>query len=261
MTGKLFVKKESSRARRVEKLFNRISLILEHARRNVVRTVNTEMVQAYWMIGQEIVEEEQQGRARAEYGEGLIENLSHRLSGRYGRGFTPTLLKRMRQFYLRYKKGAATRLQLGKKSNSAALRHYSSETWSLSWTHYRTLITVESQYARAFYETEAMENNWSARELERQINSLLFERLAKSRDKKGLLKLAQKGQEIQTPEDAIKDPFVLEFLDLPESHKLVESNLEQALITDLQNFLLELGKGFAFIERQSRLTLDGDHCG
>jgi predicted nuclease of restriction endonuclease-like (RecB) superfamily len=130
---------------------------------------------------------------------------------------------------------------------------------NLSWTHYRTLLRVDKPEARAFYEIEALKNNWSARELERQINSLLYERLALSRDKKGLMKLATKGHRVQQPADVFKYPVVMEFLGLPESPRLVESDLEQALINNLQAFLLELGKGFAFIARQERLTLDGDH--
>lgn len=130
---------------------------------------------------------------------------------------------------------------------------------SLSRTHYRTLIRVSSLPARAFYEIEAIQQNWNARELERQINSLLFERLAKSRDKKGVMKLATQGQQVQTPADVFKDPIVIEFLGLPESHRLVETKVEEALITNLKEFLLELGKGFAFVARQERLTLEGDH--
>jgi predicted nuclease of restriction endonuclease-like (RecB) superfamily len=140
------------------------------------------------------------------------------------------------------------------------------DTWTpgrlnpnLSWTHYRTLLRVDKVGSRAFYEIEAIKNNWSARELERQINSLLYERLALSKDKKGVLRLATKGQEIQRPVDVFKDPVVIEFLGLPESPRLVESRLEQALIDNMQSFLLELGKGFAFVARQQRLTLDGDH--
>ena len=129
----------------------------------------------------------------------------------------------------------------------------------LSWTHYRLLTKVESPHARAFYEVETVRNGWSSRELERQINSLLFERLAKSRDRAGVLALAMRGQEVQMPEEAIKDPYVLEFLALPESPRLVESDLEAALLANLQTFLLELGTGFAFVARQARLTLDGDH--
>jgi predicted nuclease of restriction endonuclease-like (RecB) superfamily len=129
----------------------------------------------------------------------------------------------------------------------------------LSWTHYRSLTKVESSQARDFYEIEAVRNHWSSRELDRQINSLLYERLAKSRDKKGLMRLATEGQEIRAPGDVFKDPVVLEFIGLPESHRLVESELEEALLTNLQAFLLELGKGFAFLARQRRITLGGDH--
>ena len=130
---------------------------------------------------------------------------------------------------------------------------------NLSWTHYRTLLRVDKAEVRAFYEIEAIKNNWAARELERQINSLLYERLALSRDKKGLMRLAVKGHEVQKPADVFKDPVVMEFLGLPESPRLVETDLEQALINNLQIFLLELGKGFAFVARQERLTLDSDH--
>jgi predicted nuclease of restriction endonuclease-like (RecB) superfamily len=130
---------------------------------------------------------------------------------------------------------------------------------NLSWTHYRTLLRVEKTAARSFYEIESIDNSWTARELERQINSLLYERLALSKDKAGLMRLAKKGQEIIQPADVFKDPVVIEFLGLPESHLLVESELETALLNNLQAFLLELGKGFAFVARQQRLTLDGDH--
>jgi len=130
---------------------------------------------------------------------------------------------------------------------------------NLSWTHYRTLLRVDKSEARAFYEIEAIKNNWSARELERQINSLLYERLALSRDKSGLMKLATKGHEVQKPADVFKDPVVMESLGLPKLPKLLESALEEALIGNLQAFLLEMGKGFAFVVRQERLTLDGDH--
>ena len=130
---------------------------------------------------------------------------------------------------------------------------------NLSWTHYRTLLRVDKAEARAFYEIEAIDSNWTARELERQINSLLYERLALSKDQKGLMRLARKGQEIRQPADLFKDPVVIEFLGLPESPRLVESELEAALLDNLQAFLLELGKGFAFVARQQRLTLDGDH--
>ena len=241
----------------IEPLYERIHAILAAARTNVVRTVNTEMVRAYWLIGREIVEEEQAGQTRAAYGGDVVTQISSRLKSAFGKGFTTTNIKYMRLFYLAYP-------QL---LDAEQIRHSLSDEFkatgtlnpNLSWTHYRLLTRIMSPHARSFYELEADSNHWSVRELERQISSLLFERLALSRDKQGLMALATQGQEIQTPEDAIKDPVVLEFLGLPESSKLVESDLEEALLTNLQAFLLEMGKGFAFVARQQRLTLDGDH--
>lgn len=253
-------------------VLKRIQAILEQARAQVARSVNTEMVRAYWLVGLEIVEEEQRGRVRAGYGDALIAGLSARLQAIFGRGFTPSNLRYMRLFYLAYpnlvspKIHHAVRDESGKPANRAKpmpARRKAEATGTLnpdlSWTHYRLLTKVESPHARAFYEIEAVRNHWSSRELERQVNSLLFERLAKSRDRKGLMRLARKGHEIQSPEDVFKDPVVLEFVGLPESHRLVESELEDALLTNLQAFLLELGKGFAFLARQRRITLDGDH--
>ncbi len=205
-----------------------------------MRSVNYEMVQAYWLIGREIVEEEQKGRARAEYGSKLLKQVSIRLTDDFGAGFDESNLRNMRHFYTMYQK-------------RDALRH------GLSWTHYRILMRVEKQEARSFYEIECMKNNWSARELERQKGSLLFERLALSKDKKGLLKLVRKGQELQTYGDMIKDPYVLEFTGLSSQTKLYENELEQGLIDNLTRFLLELGRGFTFVARQKRITLEGDH--
>ena len=161
----------------------------------------------------------------------------------------------MRKFYLEYQPN----------SDDYPIQHTTCTEFQpefmpcLGWSHYRLLMRVGRSEARAFYEIEASKNNWSVRELERQIGSLLFDRLAKSRDKEGVMALAYKGQELNQPEDAIKEPFVLEFLGIPESHRLIESKLEEALISNLQKFLLELGKGFAFIARQKRLTLENDH--
>lgn len=244
------------------------------------RSVNSALVQANWLIGKQIVEAEQGGRSRAIYGEQLLQMLSANLSAEYGSGFSLSAIKYMRLFYLGYPDFLpirhAVRDELAKPKEKAgaeighALRGVSAAIpesgWtpgrinpSLSWMHYRVLLKVDRREARDFYEIEAVRNGWSARQLERQVNSLLFFRLLKSRDKKGLLALANKGQQIQRPVDAIKDPYVLEFLDLPESHRLVESKLEEALLSKLQAFLLELGSGFAFIGRQRRITLEGDH--
>jgi len=198
------------------------------------------MVDAYWQVGREIVEDEQGGRGRADYGKRILEGLSARLTGEFGKGYDPSNLRNMRSFFLTY-------------PIRDAVRH------ELSWTHYRLLLRVENPDARAFYEAEAVNARWSTRELERQINSLLFERLALSRDKAGVIALSRKGHEITRPSDLVKDPLVLEFTGLRQDERFRESDLEQALIAKLQHFLLELGKGFAFMGRQQRITLDGEH--
>ncbi|MEN9654801.1 MAG: hypothetical protein RL235_913 [Chlamydiota bacterium] len=226
-------------ATNIDILYQKASGYIDQARQTIYRTIDTEMVKAYWCIGRDIVEEEQLGKKRAEYGSFLLNGLSERLTQKYGRGFSASTLRDIRLFYQTYPEH---------KFNP-----------NLSWIHYRSLMRIHTLEGRSFYEIEAEKNSWSGRELERQINSLLFERLAKSKDKKGLMRLARKGHEIDTPADAIKEPIVLEFVGLPESHRLVESKLEEALTNNLQEFLLELGKGFAFVARQKRLTLDGDH--
>ncbi|MFH1503871.1 MAG: PDDEXK nuclease domain-containing protein [Candidatus Omnitrophota bacterium] len=221
-------------------MYDRIRKIIENARGNIARAVNAEMVIAYWCIGCEIVEEEQKGKSRASYGKTILKKLSEKLTADFGKGFDESNLRNIRRFYLIYPK-------------RDALRH------ELSWTHYRILMRIEKSEARSFYEIECIKNNWSARELERQKGSFLFERLALSKNKKDLMKLAQKGQELRTYEDMIKDPYVLEFTGLSPQSKLYESELEQALIDNLSKFLLELGKGFTFVARQKRISLDGDH--
>ena len=258
-------------------IFGRIVDILEEARTHVARTVNSAMVVAYWLIGREIVEEEQQGSKRADYGKALIEGLSERLSERYGRGYSAISLWNMRKFYQKYMDRTPAILSpMGKESGQLKIlsplgkestpeqRSMGTEFATgfhpdLSWSHYRALMRVENEEARQFYEQEAARNNWNKRQLERQINTLLFERLLKSRDKDGVLQLANEGQATEHPIDIIKDPYTLEFLGLPESHRLLESDLEEALTSHMQEFLLELGSGFAFVARQKRLTLDGDH--
>ncbi len=271
-------------------LFGRVVDILEEARSHVARTVNSAMVAAYWLIGREIVEEEQKGQKRAEYGKAVVEDLSRRLTGRYGKGYSAASLWSMRQFYQTYLDRSTTILYppgrefgqqkilspVGRELDKSEKLHppdgelkpkqypvgneFATGFHSdLSWSHYRALMRVDNEEARQFYEQEAARNRWSKRQLERQISTLLFERLLKSRDKDGVLQLANEGQAAEHPIDIIKDPYALEFLGLPESHKLVESELETALTTHMQEFLLELGAGFAFVARQKRLTLDGDH--
>ncbi len=230
----------TKRTNNLDSLFERVKAILDEARTRAWQAVNSAMVVSYWEIGRIIIEEEQKGRKRADYGSYLLDALSERLTTEFGKGFDRTNVSKMRAFYLAYPIVDALRPQL-------------------TWTHYRLLLRVEKPEARAFYEIEAVNARWSTRELERQINSLLFERLALSRDKKGVLKLAQKGHEISTPADLVKDPYVLEFTGIPQTDRFFEKDLEQALIDKLQHFLLELGKGFAFVARQQRITLDGRH--
>jgi len=258
MPKKALKKKDTSstsniKDKHLDALYQRISGHLHIARSNVLQTIDNEMVKTYWLIGRDIVEEEQHGASRAKYGQELIKSLSLRLTSEFGKGYGVSSLADMKKFYLSYP-------QENQDEIFHALRGKSSDpqfTQNLGWTHYRSLMRITREDARAFYEIEASKNRWSSRQLDRQIGSLLFDRLAKSKDRKGLLRLAQKGQELINPIDAIKDPVVLEFLEIPEAHQLVESKLEQALISNLQHFLLELGKGFAFVARQKRLTLDG----
>jgi predicted nuclease of restriction endonuclease-like (RecB) superfamily len=258
-------------------LFRRVTEIIKAAQGHVVRSVNTSMVHAYWLIGREIVEVEQRGKKRAAYGEQLMQALAAQLTDRFGAGYSLRNLRRIRQFYLAYPTGSAlTAATSGPEIRPAvvaesALTAPSSKKRpavvaesalfppSLSWLHYTFLLRVENPQARAFYEIEASQEAWSARELERQIASLLFERLSRSRDKEQVLALAKKGQLVTAPRDVLKDPFVLEFLNLPEKHTWLERDLEQAIIDRLEDFLLEMGKGFCFVARQKRLTLDGDH--
>ncbi len=222
----------------------RVRAILQSSRRQAMQTVNAVMVEAYWRIGREIVEEEQRGKNRAAYGSQLIEELSRALTQEYGRGYIPRNLRYMREFYQAFPIWNALR------SESHSL---------LSWTHYRLLARVGRPEARAFYAAECAKSRWSTRELERQIASLLYDRLALSTDKAGLLALAEQGHEPYRPEDLIKDPYVLEFTGLPQSPHFTESDLEQALVDRLQAFLLELGRDIFFVARQKRITIDGDH--
>ena len=226
----------------INTLYDTISQIIEEARNTVYRTANFSMVKTYWNIGKTIVEEEQNGADRAEYGKKLIEQLAKKLSKKYGKGFTETNLKYMRQFYHFFEKSHALRDEL-------------------SWTHYRLLLKVKNDQARQFYLQESIDCNWSTRTLERQINSLYFERIIMTNEKgKSLVKAeAENKKEVAQAEDIIKDPYVLEFLNLKSNTDFYEKELEQAIIDKLQEFLLELGNGFSFVGRQYRITLDGDH--
>jgi predicted nuclease of restriction endonuclease-like (RecB) superfamily len=254
------------------KLLSEIRTIWESARSYAVRSVDTAHVKANWLIGQQIVEAQQSGKKRAAYGEQLLQFLAENLSTEYGTGFSVSSLRYMRLFYQAYPDLLVIHHPVGDELPKQKKHHPPGDesallkNWTpghlhsqLSWRHYRALTKVDNIEARNFYEIEAIRNNWSGRQLERQIDSLLFFRLIKSRDKKGLLAFANKGNEINRPVDLLKDPFVLEFVDLMESAKLNETQLETALISKLKDFLLELGSGFAYVGRQKRLTLEGDH--
>lgn len=239
-------------------LLSEISDVLENARRASVHSVNAILTAAYWEIGRRIVEFEQHGKERAQYGERLLKHLSADLKKRSGRGFTERNLRNMRQFYIYWPKLYIGR-SIGKRHpESAELRD--PEKWhslsaKLSWTHYRRLMAVESEEARNFYETETVRGGWSVRQLDRQICSQFYERALLSKNKAATLKKGQKIKkgEISTPEEEIKDPTILEFLNLKDEYS--ESDLEDALIHKLEDFLLELGYGFTFVARQKRLRI------
>lgn len=225
-----------------ENLYIKVAELLKHAQDTVVQTVNKTMVQTYYEIGKMIVEEEQKGKERAEYGQQLIEELSIKLLNEFGKGFSSTNIKQMRSFYLTYSKSQTV-----------------SDEFKLSWSHYIKLMRIENENERRFYEIETLKNNWSLRELERQYDSALYTRLKLSRDKDKIIELSEKGLIIEKPKDAIKDPYILEFIGLPEKSSYSESDLEQKLIDKLEHFLLELGNGFTFVARQKRITFDEKH--
>lgn len=254
-------------------LVERVVAIIEDARARVVRTVNSEMVLSYWQIGREIVEFVQRGEARAEYGKEAIEGLSRQLLARIGRGYSARNLWYFRDFYVTYRdrtpkvraEGFRTSLvQNSKPADATRILHEAgaelAEGFSsrLSWTHYRALLAVSDPAARAFYEIEAERENWSTPYLERQIFTSLHLRLLKSRNKAGVMELARKGQAIERPIDLIKSPLILDFLGLADHHAYRESDLETAILGKLSQFLLELGKGFAFVARQKRISFDDD---
>jgi predicted nuclease of restriction endonuclease-like (RecB) superfamily len=223
-------------------LYQAIAEVIAQARQQVRQAVNQHMVQAYWHIGRLIVEQEQQGQQRAEYGKQQLKQLSERLQAEFGKGFDVGNLRNMRQFYLTFPK------------------HYTLRS-VLSWSHYRTLMRIENPAARQWYADEAADENWSVRALERQIGTLYYERLLASKDKSTVEQEAQeKTEPLQDdPKHYLRDPYILDFLNLPDK-TWQESDLEQGIISNLQQFLLELGKGFAFVERQQRIrTDDGDY--
>lgn len=220
-------------------LYEQIRNILLTSRQKAYSAVNEAMVQAYWLIGKTIVEDEQNGNDRAEYGKETLQFLSARLTEEFGKGFSVRTLQQLKKFYVVY-------------PNTNALRS------QLNWTHYRNLIKVKSDEARSWYEEETIKSQWSSRQLERQISALYYERLLSSREKAPVIEEAEQKLSKLAPEEFIKDPYVLEFLKVKEYPSLRESELEQALIDHLQEFLLELGRGFCFVARQKLMRFDDD---
>jgi predicted nuclease of restriction endonuclease-like (RecB) superfamily len=223
-------------------LFNKIAQLIENARRKVATAANLAMVYTYFDIGKMIVEDEQQGKIRAIYGKQTLKELSLRLTEKFGQGFSVDNLQNMRQFYLTY-----------------SIYETASRKFILSWSHYLVLMKIDNPSERSFYEIESAANNWSLKHLKRNYHSSLYERLALSRNKDEVLKLATHGQTMDSAVDILKNPLTLDFLGLEEKTVYSESDLEHAIISKIQQFLLELGKGFLFEARQKRFTFDEEH--
>lgn len=223
----------------INSLYQEVREIIASARQNAVRSVDFCRVQMYWQIGRRILEEEQKGKERADYGSYLLKNLAKKLEPEYGSGFSVRQLEMCRQFYRIYPIANTVCSQL-------------------NWSQYKLLISIPDEYKREYYKLEAVNNAWTKRELERQINSQLYERLLLSNDKESVLAVARKERIPQAPQEIIKDPMVLEFLGLERKAEYYEKELEQALITHLQKFLLELGNGFTFVARQKRILIEDD---
>ena len=224
--------------------FKSIFNLIQQARRNLERKINTAMTATYYEIGRRIIEKEQQGEKRAKYGKHILQGLSDFLTENLGKGYSVENLKLMRRFYTIYSDNTI---------GQSATTHFNP---NISWTHYIQLMRITNEDERRFYELEIADNNWSVKEFQRQFDTSLYERLALSRDKGKVRELSEKGQIIETPQDLFKDPYVLEFTGLPEKSSYTETELEQKLIDHLQQFLLELGKGFAFMGRQVRFTFE-----
>lgn len=239
-------------------LFGKIAGLLNEARKFIVKNVNQTIVLTYFEIGKLIVEEEQKGKERAEYGKTILKELSYQLTKEFGKGYSVTNLQQMRKFYMIYRKQQTLSVKFEIEKFASVMQNLESP-FKLSWSHYIQLIKIENEEERNFYEIEAVNNNWSVRELERQYDSSLFERLVLSRDKEGVKELSRKGQVVTKPIDTIKEPYVLDFLGLEEKDKYTESDLETAIINKLEHFLTELGKGFLFVGRQQRITIEDEH--
>ncbi|MEK6692246.1 MAG: PDDEXK nuclease domain-containing protein [Nitrospirota bacterium] len=259
--------KKITKANTYSSLITDLASLIEQGRKAAVRYVNTALVTTYWLIGRRIVEYEQKGKERAEYGEGLLQKVSKDLNRKFGRGFSSDNLEAMRRFYLSYpvriSETVSRKLEgqksatLSRNSEITLAIHPLTERFTLSWSHYRLLLRLDEPFQREFYEAECVRGNWSVRQLDRQIQSMLYERTALSKRKMAVIAKAHEKPIILKPEDEIKDPYILEFLGLKDEYS--ESQLEDALIHHLEHFLLELGNGFTFAARQKRITLEGIH--
>jgi predicted nuclease of restriction endonuclease-like (RecB) superfamily len=221
-------------------LIENIGLSLEKGRRNAINAINTELLHTKWEIGKYIIEFEQDGNEKAEYGSNLLNKLSVDLKPRYGKGFSRRSILDMRRFY-------------------ACFPIWQTVSAKLSWSHYVALIGLKDDMERSFYEKQCIKESWTVRTLQRQKDSSLFQRLALSKNREAVLSLAERGQHVEKSEDIVKDPYILEFLGIPENSVVSEKDLEQRIIDNLQQFLLELGKGFTFVGRQYRITLNNTH--
>jgi len=275
LTARPFKKmKKVPTAQNYSTLVTDLASLIEQGRKAAVRYVNAALVATYWLMGRRIVEYEQKGKERAEYGEALLKKISADLTPRFGKGFTERNLGHMRQFYISYQKILNTPCaELEEKPQEKAhtvcaelapisqtvsgISETLSRKFPLSWSHYRLLMRIEEPFKREFYEAECIRGNWSVRQLDRQIQSMLYERTALSKRKMAVIAKAHEKPITLKPEDEIKDPYILEFLGLKDEYS--ESQLEEALIRHLEHFLLELGIGFTFVARQKRITLEGSH--
>lgn len=221
-------------------LIDKIGSLLQQGRQQAVQSVNTILVQTYWHVGQHIVEFEQKGNEKAEYGSQLLDTLSNDLTQKYGKGFGRSNLFQIRQFYIKF-------------------QNIQTLSGQLTWSHYTEILKSNNDLELGFYAKQCQHERWSVRELKRQMKSSLFERLALSKDKEGVLRLAKEGHVVENAEDLIKDPFVLDFLNIPEQYQYLENELEEKIISNLQQFIMEMGKGFAFIGRQYRMSIGGRH--